>query len=134
MMCMPFLNSAVDTLTIPKHLVCGEAQHVADRARAGEEHNQAIEAECYACRRRYPRLQRPDQIVVYIVNRPAERDPLFSLCFQASALLDRVGQLGEGVGELQPAGEELEALGEAGVVGLRPRERGELDRVIVEDG
>ena len=42
---------------------------------------------------------------------------------EAPALLGRVGQLGEAVGEFDAAGIELEALGEARIVRLRPRQR-----------
>jgi hypothetical protein len=45
------------------------------------------------------------------------------LHLEAAALLLRVGELAEAVGELHAAGVELEALGHAGVVGRGPRER-----------
>ena len=48
-------------------------------------------------------------------------------------LLLRVVDLAERVAELHPAGEVLEALHERRVVVGRPRERRELDRVVVED-
>ena len=42
---------------------------------------------------------------------------------EAPALLDRVGQFAEGVGELDAAGIELEALGDARVVRAETRQR-----------
>ena len=63
-------------------------------------------------------------------------DPLLlrHLGLEPAALLGRVGEFAEGVGEFDPAGIELEALGKPRVVGGRARERRLDDRVFVEDG
>ena len=42
---------------------------------------------------------------------------------ESPALLGGVGEFAEGVGELDPAGVEFEALGDAGVAGADPGER-----------
>ena len=52
---------------------------------------------------------------------------------EAAALLVRVGQLAEGVGELDAAAIELEAFGDAWVARAAAGERGFRDRVFVED-
>ena len=63
-------------------------------------------------------------------------DPLLlvHLDLEAAALLGRVGQLAEGVGELDPAGIELEPLGDARIAGLGSGESGLRDRILAEDG
>ena len=52
------------------------------------------------------------------------------LQLEAAALLDRIGQFAEAVGELDPAGIKLEALGNARIAGCRPRQRRFDDRIV----
>ena len=42
------------------------------------------------------------------------------------------GKLAEAVGQLHAAGEQLEAFGHARQIGLRPRERGFVDRILAQ--
>src|SRR6185437_9080830 len=58
---------------------------------------------------------------------------LVHLRFEAPALLDRIGELAEAVGELDAAGIELEALGDAGVVRRGAGERGFAAGILIED-
>src|SRR5262245_1109583 len=58
---------------------------------------------------------------------------LHHLLLQAATLLGGVSELGAGVRELDPAGIELEALGQPGISCFRPGERGLHRRILVED-
>src|SRR5262245_65803202 len=55
------------------------------------------------------------------------------LLLQAATLLGGVGELTATVGELDPAGIELEALGEPRIAGLRPGERRLRRGILVKD-
>ena len=67
--------------------------------------------------------RRREEVLVERVALAIDPHLLVHLGLEAAALLGRVGQLAEGVGELDPAGIELEPLGDARVAGGRPRER-----------
>ena len=52
---------------------------------------------------------------------------------EAAALLGRVGQFAEGVGEFDAAGIELEAFRDARIAGFGPRQRRLRDRIFAQD-
>ena len=56
------------------------------------------------------------------------------LRLEAAALVERIIELAEGVRELAPAGEELEALGEPRRAALRLGERRQLERIVDDEG
>ena len=108
-------------------------QHVLDRRRARGQHHQPVEAQRDAAGRRH-QGQGGEEVLVQRVALAVE--PLLQrhLGLEAAALLDRVGQLAEAVGELDAAGIELEPLGHARVAGLGPGQRRLGDRVLAQDG
>ena len=87
-------------------------EHLLDPARAGRQHDQPVEAERDAARLRHHR-ERGQEILVDRVALAIDALLLGHLGLEAAALLGRVGQLAEAVGELDAAGIELEALGHA---------------------
>ena len=107
--------------------------HVADRVAAREEHREPVDPEPEPARRRHPVGERLDEVRVARLGAHVAGRALGLLEPEALGLLVRVVQLREGVSELHPAGEELEALDQPRVVVLRAREGRELERIVVED-
>ena len=81
------------------------------------QHDQPVEAERDAAGRRH-RRQRGKEILVDRVALAVEASARRDLRLEPAALLGRVGELAEGVGELDAAGKQLEALGKARIVRL----------------
>src|SRR5262245_56810096 len=110
-----------------------EQHDVADRLAAGEEHGQAVDAEADAAGRRHAVRQRLDVVRIPGHGEHVARVPFLVLQGEACSLLLRGVDLREGVAELHPGDEVLEALDEGGIVLGGPRERRQLDRLVVED-
>ena len=87
-----------------------------------------VDPEAEPAGRRHPVRERLDVVRVAALALDAARPA----CAKR-ACSSRVVDLGERVAELHPADEVLEALGQRRVVVGRPRERRELDRVVVDD-
>src|SRR6478609_5065039 len=93
--------------------------------RAGRERHQPVEAERDAARWRHDGECR-EKIVIDRILLAVAALPLRHRFLEAAALFAGVGDFGKAVGELDAAGVELEALGEARVAGaLRPRRFGQ---------
>ena len=60
--------------------------------------------------------------------------PLLQLLLEAAALLRRIVQLAEGVGHLEAADVQLEALDRVRIVGLLLGERRDFGREVVDEG
>ena len=103
------------------------------RVRAGRQHHQPVEAERDAAGRRHLR-ERRQEILVERIALAVDALLLGHLALEAAALLGRIGQLAEAVGEFDAAGIELEALGDARIVPARPRQRRLERRIFVKDG
>ena len=88
-----------------------EQQHVPDRRRVGEEHHHAVDADAKAGRRRHAVFERTHVIGVvehrFFVATALARH----LLAEPRGLVLRVVQLGETVGDLAAADEELESVG-----------------------
>ena len=93
-----------------------------------QHHRQPVDPEPEPAGRRHPVGERLDVVRVALLAAGVGR-----LLREALRLLVGVVDLGERVPELHAADEELEALDDRRVVVGRPRERRELDRVVVED-
>ena len=100
-------------------------QHLLDAGGAGRQHDQAVEAERGAAGRRHVR-EGGQEVLVDRIALAVDALLLRHLRLEAPALPVGIGELAEGVGELDAAGIELEALGDARVGRLGPRQRGEL--------
>ena len=110
-----------------------EQQHVADGRRIGEQHGQTIDADAHAACRRHAVLKRAD--VVGVVSHGLIVAHVLGLDLRAEALglVDRVVELVEGVSVLMAADEQLEALGELGVVRQLLGQRGDLQRMLGDE-
>ena len=95
----------------------------------GDEHHQAVDADADAAGGREAELQRGEELHVGGVGLDVAPGHQLGLVLEALALLDGVVQLAVAVGQLAPADEQLEAVGEGRVVGAAPGEGGDLGRV-----
>src|SRR5690242_21659258 len=101
--------------------------------RAGQQHDEAVKTERDAGAIRQAVFERCQEILVNRIRLAIER-LLFGLIREKSAaLLLRVGQFAERIGDFEPADVKLEALAEPRVAGLRTRQGGERDGIIVEE-
>src|SRR5689334_22148452 len=93
----------------PLKLVVGEGENVADLARAEEQHGQTVDAEGDAGRGRHV-THRREKLFIHGIRRQTALGATPQILFAATALLDRIGELAEGVAELEAEGIRLEAL------------------------
>ena len=109
--------------------------HVADRRAVGQQHHQPVDADAFARRSAAARTRargcspRPSRAPR---GRRARRS--CELRLEPPALLVRIVQLAEGVGHLEAADVELEALDRVGIVRLLLRQRRHLGREVVDEG
>src|SRR5678815_5133000 len=111
-----------------------EENHVTDVLGLREIHEQPVESDADAPRRRHAVLHRAQVILVHVRSLFVPRRAQPRLRLEAAALVDGVVQLTEGVSELAPLGEQLEPLRKRRVAALRLGERRELRRVIDYEG
>src|SRR5439155_13600311 len=106
---------------------------VCDRLRAGEEHQEAVESD-----RDAPRfadaIESGEEFLVEWEDFAAKAAALLLLLDQTAALLPGVAELGESVRQLEPGRVQLEALRDARIRRLEPRERRLRRRVFDEIG
>ena len=91
-----------------------EQNHFPDRMRIGEQHHQPVDADSFAGRGRQAVAQRANVIHVHFLRRflPA----FFHLRAKTPLLIGGIVQLGESVGDFHARDEQLEPLGERGIV------------------
>ncbi len=109
----------------------GKQDHLANRALPGEDHHQPVDPEPEAARGRHPVLQRLEEGLVVRLRLVVGSGR--TLGRQARALLDRIVQLAERVGYLDPVAEGLEALDEPRLAAMSLGERRQLDRVVEQE-
>ena len=113
-------TSAVNRLFVPK---MREQDHIPNRRRVGQQHDEPIDANPLARRWRQAIFQRANIIVIkmhrLVVPGLFGRD----LRFEAIRLIFRVIKLAETIGQLAPANKKLETIGHKGVVVVAPRQR-----------
>ncbi len=109
-----------------------EQDHVADRVLIGQQHGQSIDAQPHAAGRRHAVLERDQEVGVERLGLLVAGGACAQLLLEALPLHARVVQLGEGIGELDGAGERLAALHRGRVVRacLGQRRAGEVGRVV----
>ena len=98
-----------------------------------QHHRQPVDADAAAAVRRHPVRHRLDVVGVAGLGLGVAGLPLRLLHREALRLLLGVVELAEGVRDLHPAHDRLEALDERLVAVGRAGERGELDRPVVDD-
>ena len=89
-----------------------EQDHVADRRAVGEQHDEAVDADAGAGRRRHAVLERADVVGVVMHRFRVAGFLLLRLLQEARGLVFGVVQLREAVGDLAPGDVQLEALGD----------------------
>ena len=99
------------------------------RAGTRRQHHQPVEAQRGAARRRHVR-ERGEELLVDGIALAVDALLLGHLRLEAPALQVGIGQLAEGVGQLHAAGIKLEALGDARVGRLGPRQRGQMRGIL----
>ena len=70
-----------------------EKHHVPDGGLVGEEHNQPVDADPFAGRRRHAELQRAQEVLVHEMGFFVSGRPLRRLAFEPLALIQRIVQL-----------------------------------------
>ncbi len=100
---------------------------------AGQQHDEPVDADPHAPRRREPVLERADVVGVDSLGLGVAPFLERGLRLETPQLLDRVVQLAERVRELAAGNDQLEAFGERGVVAVRARERRDLERVVAHE-
>jgi hypothetical protein len=98
--------------------------HLINPVGPGRNHRQPVEPQRNPRRLRHAMLQRPKEILVQLPVRTLHRMTARAIGQEAGALLGRVGQLDERVGQFDPAHEQLEALRHTRIIGAAPRQRG----------
>ena len=106
--CWPaFLN----ILSISPAGVAGR-DDVADGCLVGKQHDEAVDADAFAGGRRHPVFERAQKVFIDQVGFFVTRRVLCGLRFESLALVERIVQLREGVGNLTAGDVELEAIGQ----------------------
>ena len=101
-----------------------EGEDLADGIEIEQYHQQAVEAERNAGAVLHTRLERRQQMLIdFEFGQPSFATGEIVL-LETRPLLGGVGQLGESVGEFDAIVEQLEALGDAGIGGTDPGQRG----------
>src|SRR5690348_12503841 len=91
-------------------------QHLLDVLGAGGEHDEPVKAECNTGTIGQAVIESGEEILVDRVDVAIELPFTALVGEKAGALLGRIGQFAEGVGEFEPADVDLEAFGETRVV------------------
>src|SRR5947209_18471009 len=90
--------------------------HIADGARIGQQHGEAVDAYTFPTRRWQTIGKRPDVIFVHHMRLFIATLALLQLLLEAPPLLFRIVELAEGVADFQAAYKDLEALHPVGFV------------------
>ena len=112
----------------------GEENHFPNAVGAREHHDAAVDADAQAARGGQAVLQGGDEVLVHHAGLVVPLGPQLHLLLEAAALVDGVVELGEGVAHLAAADEQLEALGEPGILGGALGQGGHVHRVHGDEG
>src|SRR6266704_5190539 len=96
-----------------------EQNHLADVRLVREDHQQPVDTEPDAARRRHAVLERPQEVLVELLRVLVARGPQVRLLLEAAALLLGIVELAEGVGDLAAVDEQLPALDLRGIAPLQ---------------
>ena len=99
-----------------------------------QQHHEAVDPHADPARGRHALLERAHEVLVVGLGLLVALGRVAALLLEAGALLVGVVELGEGVGELHPAGEALEALHQAGLGAVGLGEGRQLHRVVDDEG
>ena len=107
----------------------GEEDDVADALGVREQHDGTVDPHAHAARRRQPVFQRVDKVFVEGVRFLVALILFTGLIREALALVERIVELAEGVGEFPSVDEKFEAVSHIGVLFVALRERRDDGRV-----
>ncbi len=93
-----------------------EKQHVADRRRVRQQHDQTVDADAKPACWRHAVLERFKEVFVHFMCFIVSLFTLFQLRLKALALIDRIIQFGKGVGMFAPDDKQLKSVGKTRVV------------------
>src|SRR5690606_42011251 len=96
--------------------------------------HQAVDTDTLACSRRHAVFQRADEVGIEMHGLVVAGVLLGHLGVEALGLILGIVQLGIGVGNLTAADEQLEAVGDVGVLVVATRQRRDLERVLGNKG
>jgi len=111
-----------------------EQDHIANRRRVGQQHDQAVDADTAATGRRQAVFEGADEVGVVIHRFFVTGILGFHLFLEAGGLIFGVVQLGEAVGDFATDDEQFETLGDFRVVVGGAGQRRDFNRVVDDEG
>ncbi len=111
-----------------------EQQYIADGRRIGQQHDQPVNADALANRRRHAIFQCTHVIMVVMHSLFVARLFLYHLLAEACRLVFCIVELGKAVGQLAPADKKLEALGHKRIIVAAARQRRHLSGIGGNEG
>src|SRR3970040_272334 len=99
----------------------------------GDKHDQTVDPDPLARRRRHPVLEGADEILIHPVSLLISTLSRPQLFLEALTLFLRIVQLRIGVRQLEPCYEELEPLGQSRIVRPTPGQGGKLEGEVEEE-
>src|SRR5437016_2135331 len=110
-----------------------EEDHVANGRLVGQQHDEPVNADPIAGGGRHAVVERAQEVLIQALGRQVSLGPLGHLRLEASALVQGVVQLREGVGDLAGGDVELEAIGQLRVARLAFGQGGDLNREVGDE-
>ena len=132
-MIFPF-TLRVRTIIFFQGLHRGEQNDLPDGVAVGKQHDTAVDADAQTARGRHTVLQGGKEVLVHHAGFVISLIPQLHLLLEAAPLVDGVVELGEGVAHLTVADEQLEPLGEPGVLGGPLGQWGHIHRMHGDEG
>ena len=111
-----------------------EQDHVADRWRVGQQHDQTVDADTFTGCRRHAVFQRADEVGIEMHGFIITGILVTNLRVEALGLILGIVQLGVGVGDLAAADEQLEAISDVRIVVATTRQRRDFERITGDEG
>ena len=112
----------------------GKEQDVLDVRGVRNKHGQPVYSDSASPGGRHAVLHCPEEVLVHGVGFPIALALHFNLLLEPPALVHRVVQLGECVGELTPADKQFESFSEFRIVRMPLGQRRNLDGIIRNEG
>src|SRR5436309_6636237 len=106
-----------------------EQDHIADGGLVGQDGREPVDPQAHATRGWKAILERSQEVLVHRMGLIVTGRTRPRLVFEASPLIVRVVQLGEGIGDLLAGNEQLEAIGQTRIAGSSPGQRGNFYRM-----
>src|SRR5205809_4670740 len=111
-----------------------EQDHIADGGLVGQDGREPVDPQAHATRGWKAILERSQEVLVHRMGLIVTGRTRPRLVFEASPLIVRVVQLGEGIGDLLAGNEQLEAIRQPRITGSPPGEWRDFHRMSQDEG